>query len=189
MLHRVRGGRREAPTLSMLGRRSRARAGAPPQSRAAREEHREPRPTPYGRVPWARLARRDHSEDRRSGAPCGATDSREEEIEETVGPPAARPTGLDDAGFGGAPALLACMAHAGMGRNRVRLELRKKGVKRSVAEAQAFRRGARRWRRRMRSGWRRPGGSEIARGGRVPRHRLRKALAFLLHGAASQPGP
>jgi regulatory protein len=87
--------------------------------------------TPYARA-LARLARRDHSEQeirrglRRDGF-------AEHEIEETVAR-LRRDRYLDDAGFA-ARLARSRLAHSGVGRNRVRLELRKKGVRRSVAEA------------------------------------------------------
>ena len=114
-------------------------------------------PTPYGRA-LARLARRDHSE---------------QEIRRAL----RRDRYLDDAGFA-ARLARSRMAHAGMGRNRVRLELRKKGVKRSVAEAgltealtevaeaDVIDGLARRF-------WK-------SREADEPRHRLRKLWAFLL---------
>lgn len=88
-------------------------------------------PTPYGRA-LARLARRDHSEQeiRRALRRDGFAD---QEIEETVGR-LRRDRYLDDAGFA-ARLARSRLAHAGVGRNRVRLELRKKGVRRAVAEA------------------------------------------------------
>jgi SOS response regulatory protein OraA/RecX len=90
-----------------------------------------PPPTPYGRA-LARLARRDHSEQeiRRGLRRDGFAD---EEIEETVAR-LRRDRYLDDAGFA-ARLARSRMAHAGLGRNRVRLELRKKGVRRATAEA------------------------------------------------------
>jgi len=88
-------------------------------------------PTPYGRA-LARLARRDHSEQeiRRSLRRDGFAD---EEIEETVRR-LRRDRYLDDAGFA-ARVARSRLAHARVGRNRVRLELRKKGVRRAVVEA------------------------------------------------------
>ena len=119
-------------------------------------------PTPYGRA-LARLARRDHSEQeiRRALRRDGFAD---DEIEETV-LRLRRDRYLDDAGFA-ARLARSRMAHAGMGRNRVRLELRKKGVKRSVAEADVIDSLARRF-------WK-------SREADEPRHRLRKLWAFLL---------
>jgi regulatory protein len=133
-----------------------------------------PPPTPYGRA-LARLARRDHSEQeirralRRDGFP-------EDEIEETVAR-LRRDRYLDDAGFAARLARTR-LAHAGVGRNRVRLELRKKGVRRSTAEAglqealldvpeaETVDRLARRfWKSREKD---------------EPRHRLRKLWAFLI---------
>src|SRR5262249_34670377 len=87
--------------------------------------------SPYGRA-LARLARRDHSEQeirrglRRDGF-------AEEAVEETV-QRLRRERYLDDAGFALRLAR-SRLAHAGVGRNRVRLELRKKGVRRTTAEA------------------------------------------------------
>jgi regulatory protein len=88
-------------------------------------------PTPYGRA-LARLARRDHSEQeiRRALRRDGFAD---DEIEETV-IRLRRDRYLDDAGFA-ARLARSRFAHAGVGRNRVRLELRKKGVRRAVVEA------------------------------------------------------
>jgi regulatory protein len=131
-------------------------------------------PTPYGRA-LARLARRDHSEQeiRRALRRDGFA---EEEIEGTVAR-LRRDRYLDDAGFA-ARLARSRMAHAGVGRNRVRLELRKKGVKRSVAEAglsealtevaeaDVIDGLARRF-------WK-------SRDADEPRHRLRKLWAFLL---------
>jgi len=88
-------------------------------------------PTPYGRA-LARLARRDHSEQeirralRRDGFAA-------EDIEETV-TRLRRDRYLDDAGYA-ARLARSRLAHSGVGRNRVRLELRKKGVRRCLAEA------------------------------------------------------
>jgi regulatory protein len=131
-------------------------------------------PTPYGRA-LARLARRDHSEQeirrglRRDGF-------AEEDVEATVAR-LRRDRYLDDAGFA-ARLARSRMAHSGMGRNRVRLELRKKGVRRSVAEAglkealseveeaDVIDALARRF-------WKTREADE-------PRHRLRKLWAFLL---------
>jgi regulatory protein len=94
-----------------------------------------PRPapprTPYARA-LARLARRDHSEQeirralRRDGF-------GEDEADETVAR-LRRERYLDDAGFA-ARLARSRMAHAGHGRNRVRQELRRKGVGRATAEA------------------------------------------------------
>ena len=90
-----------------------------------------PSPTPYGRA-LARLARRDHSEQeirralRRDGF-------EEDAVEETVAR-LRRERYLDDAGFA-ARLARSRLAHAGLGRHRVRLELRKKGVRRTTAEA------------------------------------------------------
>ena len=88
-------------------------------------------PTPYGRA-LARLARRDHSEHeiRRALARDGFADDA---IEETVRR-LRRERYLDDAGFA-ARLARSRMANSGVGRNRVRMELRKKGVRRAVAEA------------------------------------------------------
>lgn len=90
-----------------------------------------PPPTPYGRA-LARLARRDHSEQeiRRALRRDGFAD---EEIEETVRR-LRRDRYLDDACFA-ARVARSRLAHARVGRNRVRLELRKKGVRRAVVEA------------------------------------------------------
>jgi regulatory protein len=88
-------------------------------------------PTAYGRA-LARLARRDHSEQeiRRALRRDGFAD---EEIEGTVRR-LRRDRYLDDAGFA-ARVARSRLAHARVGRNRVRLELRKKGVRRAVVEA------------------------------------------------------
>ena len=131
-------------------------------------------PTPYGRA-LVRLARRDHSEQeirrglRRDGF-------AEDEIEETVAR-LRRDRYLDDAGFAARLARTR-LAHAGVGRNRVRLELREKGVRRQTAEAglqeallevpeaEVVDRVARRfWKSREKD---------------EPRHRLRKLWAFLI---------
>jgi regulatory protein len=131
-------------------------------------------PTPYGRA-LARLARRDHSEQeiRRGLRRDGFAD---EEIEETVAR-LRRDRYLDDAGFA-ARLARSRMEHAGLGRNRVRLELRKKGVRRAtaeaglsealseVSEAEVLDGLARRF-------WK-------SRDADEPRHRLRKLWAFLL---------
>lgn len=79
-----------------------------------------------------RLARRDHSEHeiRRALLRDGVA---EEAIEKTV-LRLRRERYLDDAGFA-ARLARSRMAHAGLGRHRVRLELRKKGVRRATAEA------------------------------------------------------
>ena len=131
-------------------------------------------PTPYGRA-IARLARRDHSEQeiRRGLRRDGFAD---DEIEETVAR-LRRDRYLDDAGFAARLARTR-LAHAGVGRNRVRLELRKKGVRRATAEAgleaalaevpeaETIDRLARRfWKSREKD---------------EPRHRLRKLWAFLI---------
>ena len=133
-----------------------------------------PPPTPYGRA-VARLARRDHSEQeiRRGLRRDGFTDDA---IEETVAR-LRRDRYLDDAGFAARLARTR-LAHAGVGRNRVRLELAKKGVRRSTAEAglqeallevpeaETVDRLARRfWKSREKD---------------EPRHRLRKLWAFLI---------
>lgn len=79
-----------------------------------------------------RLARRDHSEQEirraltREGFP-------EETVDETVAR-LRRERYLDDAGFA-ARLARSRLAHSGHGRNRVRLELRRKGVRRTTAEA------------------------------------------------------
>jgi regulatory protein len=88
-------------------------------------------PTAYGRA-LARLARRDHSEQeiRRALRRDGFA---EDVAEETV-LRLRRERYLDDAGFA-ARLARSRMAHSGQGRNRVRLELRKKGVRRATAEA------------------------------------------------------
>ena len=85
---------------------------------------------------------------------------------------------LDDAGFA-ARLARSRMAHAGMGRNRVRMELRKKGVRRRRAEA-GLKRGplGGRRRRKWSTAW--LGGSGRSRDADEPRHRLRKLWAFLL---------
>ena len=79
----------------------------------------------------ARLARRDHSEQeiRRALQGDGFGD---EAIEETVAR-LRRERYLDDAGFA-ARLARSRLAHTGLGRNRVRFELRKKGVGRATAE-------------------------------------------------------
>jgi regulatory protein len=100
----------------------------------------------------------------------------DEEVEETVAR-LRRDRYLDDAGFA-ARLARSRLAHAGVGRNRVRLELRKKGVRRGVAEAglkealaevpeaEVIDRLARRfWKSRERD---------------EPAHRLRKLWAFLI---------
>ena len=131
-------------------------------------------PTPYGRA-LARLARRDHSEQeiRRGLRRDGFADDA---IEETVAR-LRRDRYLDDAGFA-ARLARSRMAHAGMGRNRVRMELRKKGVRRAtveaglsealseVSETEVLDGLARRF-------WK-------SRDADEPRHRLRKLWAFLL---------
>jgi regulatory protein len=94
-----------------------------------------PRPAPprtaYARA-LARLARRDHSEQeiRRELLRDGFA---EEEAEATVAR-LRRELYLDDTGFA-ARLARSRMAHAGQGRNRVREELRRKGVRRATAEA------------------------------------------------------
>jgi regulatory protein len=133
-----------------------------------------PPPTPYSRA-LSRLARRDHSEQeiRRALRRDGFAD---DEIDETVAR-LRRDRYLDDAGFA-ARLARSRLAHAGVGRNRVRLELRQKGVRRATAEAgltealaevpeaEVMDRLARRfWKTRERD---------------EPRHRLRKLWAFLL---------
>ena len=131
-------------------------------------------PTPYGRA-LARLARRDHSEQeiRRALRRDGFAD---EEIEETVAR-LRRDRYLDDAGFA-ARLARSRMAHSGMGRNRVRLELRQKGVRRSVAEAGLTEALAEVAEADVIDGlarrfWK-------SREADEPRHRLRKLWAFLL---------
>jgi regulatory protein len=88
-------------------------------------------PAAYGRA-LARLARRDHSEQEIRRA-LGRDGFAEDEIEVTV-LRLRRERYLDDAGFA-ARLARSRMAHSGVGRNRVRMELRKKGVRRAVAEA------------------------------------------------------
>jgi regulatory protein len=79
-----------------------------------------------------RLARRDHSELeirqalRREGF-------AEEAVDETI-LRLRRQRYLDDAGFA-ARLARSRLAHSGLGRNRVRLELRRKGVRRATVEA------------------------------------------------------
>lgn len=87
--------------------------------------------SPYVRA-LERLARRDHSEQeiRRALRRDGFA---EEAIDATV-LRLRRERYLDDAGFA-ARLARSRMAHSGLGRNRVRLELRKKGVRRRTAEA------------------------------------------------------
>jgi regulatory protein len=133
-----------------------------------------PPPTAHGRA-LARLARRDHSEQeiRRGLRRDGFAD---DEIDETVAR-LRRDRYLDDAGFA-ARLARSRLAHAGVGRNRVRLELRKKGVRAATAEAglkealaevpeaEVVDRLARRfWKSREKD---------------EPRHRLRKLWAFLI---------
>jgi regulatory protein len=90
-----------------------------------------PPPSPYARA-LARLARRDHSEDeiRQALLRDGST---EEEAHETVRR-LKRERYLDDAGFAERLAR-SRLAHQGLGRNRIRLELRRKGVGRATVEA------------------------------------------------------
>jgi regulatory protein len=85
----------------------------------------------YGRA-LARLARRDHSEQeiRRALRQDGFAD---ELVEETVAR-LRRERYLDDAGFA-ARLARSRLAHHGVGRHRVRQELRKKGVGRATAES------------------------------------------------------
>ncbi|HEV7500823.1 MAG TPA: regulatory protein RecX [Vicinamibacteria bacterium] len=87
--------------------------------------------TPYARA-LARLARRDHSEQeiRRALRRDGFGD---EAIDETVAR-LRRDRYLDDAGYA-ARLARSRLVHSGLGRNRVRQELLRKGVKRTVAEA------------------------------------------------------
>jgi regulatory protein len=94
------------------------------------------RPTPPRDDAYAcalrRLARRDHSELeirqalRREGF-------AEEAVDETI-LRLRRQRYLDDAGFA-ARLARSRLAHSGLGRNRVRLELRRKGVRRATVEA------------------------------------------------------
>jgi len=88
-------------------------------------------PSAYGRA-LARLARRDHSEQemRRALRTAGFS---EEETEEAV-VRLKRERYLDDSGFAARLARTR-LAHSGHGRNRVRLELQRKGVKRSTVES------------------------------------------------------
>jgi regulatory protein len=87
--------------------------------------------SPYARA-LARLARRDHSEQeirralRRDGFDDDAADETVARLR--------RERYLDDAGFA-ARLARSRMAHSGLGRHRVRMELRKKGVTRATAEA------------------------------------------------------
>jgi regulatory protein len=87
--------------------------------------------TPYARA-LARLARRDHSEQeiRRALRRDGFADGL---VDETVAR-LRRERYLDDAGFA-ARLARSRLVHSGLGRHRVRQELRRKGVRRSVAEA------------------------------------------------------
>lgn len=131
-------------------------------------------PTAYGRA-IARLARRDHSEQeiRRALRRDGFA---EDVVEETIVRLRSERY-LDDAGFAVRLARTR-LAHSGLGRNRVRLELRKKGVRRATAEAglvaaledvpeaDVLDKLARRfWKSREKD---------------EPRHRLRKLWAFLI---------
>lgn len=90
-----------------------------------------PRDDAYTRA-LRRLARRDHSELeirqalRREGF-------AEEAVDETI-LRLRRQRYLDDAGFA-ARLARSRLAHSGLGRNRVRLELRRKGVRRATVEA------------------------------------------------------
>jgi regulatory protein len=92
---------------------------------------RRPSLSPYARA-LARLARRDHSEHeiRQALLRDGST---EEQVDETI-LRLKRERYLDDAGFAERLAR-SRLAHHGLGRDRVRLELRRKGVGRAVAEA------------------------------------------------------
>jgi len=80
----------------------------------------------------ARLARRDHSEHEIRQALL-RDGFAEDEIEETL-LRLKRERYLDDAGFA-ARLARSRLAHRGLGRDRVRLELRRKGVGGAVAEA------------------------------------------------------
>jgi regulatory protein len=130
--------------------------------------------SPYSRA-VARLARRDHSEQeirralRRDGFPDEAVESTVQRLR--------REGALDDAGFA-ARVARSRLAHSSLGRNRIRLELRRKGVAASttegglhdalkdVSEAEVADRLARRyWRSRERD---------------LPPQRLRKLWAFLV---------
>jgi len=89
------------------------------------------RGTPYGRA-LARLARRDHSEEEiRRG--LGRDGFAEEAVDEALRR-LRRERYLDDLGLATRLAR-SRLAHSGLGGNRVRLELRRKGVKRRTAEA------------------------------------------------------
>jgi regulatory protein len=79
-----------------------------------------------------RLARRDHSEQEIRRA-LGREGFAEDAIDETVAR-LRRERYLDDAGFA-ARLARSRIAHSGHGRNRVRQELRRKGVRRTAAEA------------------------------------------------------
>ena len=87
--------------------------------------------TPYGRA-LARLARRDHSEQEIRRA-LGRDGFAPEAVDEAVSR-LRHERYLDDAGFA-ARLARSRLAHHHVGRNRVRMELRKKGVGRATAEA------------------------------------------------------
>ena len=88
-------------------------------------------PSAYARA-LARLARRDHSEQEIRRAL--RRDGFAEDIAEETVARLRRERYLDDAGFA-ARLARSRMAHSGHGRNRVRLELARKGVRRATAEA------------------------------------------------------
>ena len=90
-----------------------------------------PEPTPYARA-LARLARRDHSEQEIRRAL--RRDGFEEAAVEKAIARLRRDRYLDDAGFA-ARLARSRLAHSHVGRNRVRLELSKKGVRPSTAAA------------------------------------------------------
>lgn len=133
-----------------------------------------PPPSPYLRA-LGRLARRDHSEQemRRGLKRDGFS---EEEVEDTV-VRLRRERYLDDAGFA-ARLARSRMAHSGIGRNRVRLELRKKGIRPTTAEAGLKEALAEIAEHEILDGiarrfWK-------SREKDEPRHRLRKLWAFLI---------
>jgi regulatory protein len=130
--------------------------------------------TAYGRA-LARLARRDHAEAELRGA-LRRAGHREGEVEEAVARLKSQ-RALDDARFASAYAR-SRLADRGLGRNRIRAELQRRGVKRAVvekglkealhevSESSALDALARRfWQRRQ---------------GEEPSRRLQKLWAFLL---------
>jgi regulatory protein len=90
-----------------------------------------PPPSPYARA-LARLARRDHSEHEIRQA-LVRDGFAEDEVDDAVRRLKAERY-LDDRGFA-ARLARSRLAHQGVGRNRVRLELRRKGVGGGIAEA------------------------------------------------------